>query len=66
MYPLFMPVFNKNMKKVKNNLLKTVIFSAVKNRCTLHRRVFVMKLSNRQRNSQETSFNPDGSGSVHR
>ena len=31
------------MKIVKNILLKIVIFTAVKNRCILHGRVFVMK-----------------------
>ena len=30
------------MKKVKRILLKIVIFTAVKNRCILHGRVFVM------------------------
>ena len=30
------------MKIVKRNLLKIVIFTALKNRCILHGRVFVM------------------------
>ena len=33
------------MKKVKTNQLKIVIFTAVKNRCILHGRVFVMCLN---------------------
>ena len=33
---------SKNMKKVKRNQLKIVIFTAVKSRCILHGRVFVM------------------------
>ena len=32
------------MKKVKQFQLKTIIFTAVKNRCVLHGRVFVMYL----------------------
>ena len=35
-------VLNKNMKIVKKNQLKIVIFTEVKNRCILHGRVFVM------------------------
>ena len=35
-------VLIKNMKKVKNIQTKIVIFTAVKNRCMLHGRVFVM------------------------
>ena len=34
------------MKKVKKFQLKIVIFTAVKNRCMLHARVFVMKQLN--------------------
>ena len=33
---------SKNKKTIKKFHLKTVIFSAVKNRCILHWRVFVM------------------------
>ena len=33
---------SKNMKIVKDIQLKIVIFTAVKNRCILHGRVFVM------------------------
>ena len=32
---------SKNMKKVKKNQLKIVIYTAMKNRCILHGRVFV-------------------------
>ena len=32
------------MKRVKKNQKKMVIFTAVKNRCILHWRVFVMKI----------------------
>ena len=41
MYPQYM-FKSKNMKKVKKNQLKIVIFTAVKNCCILHGRVFVM------------------------
>ena len=37
-------VSEQNMKIVKKNQLKIVIFTAVKNRCILHGRVFVMFL----------------------
>ena len=36
-------VLSKNMKKDKRFQLKIVIFTAVKNRCILHGRVFVMQ-----------------------
>ena len=36
-------VLSKNMKLVKHFQLKIVIFTAVKNRCILHGRVFVMR-----------------------
>ena len=39
-------VLSKTMKIVKKFQLKIVIFSAVKNRCILHGRVFVMCLEN--------------------
>ena len=41
MYPQYM--FLANMKIVKTFQLKIVIFTAVKNRCLLHGRVFVME-----------------------
>ena len=37
-------VLSKNVKVVKHIQQKFVIFTAVKNRCMLHGRVFVMKL----------------------
>ena len=43
------------MKMVKRNQLKIFIFTAVKNRCILHGRVFVMNSRSRE-NSNNTGF----------
>ena len=37
--------FEQRYKKVEKNKLKIVIFTAVKNRCKSHGRVFIMTLS---------------------
>ena len=36
--------FEQNKKKVKHFQMKIVIFTSMKNRCMLHRRVFVMNI----------------------
>ena len=42
MYPQYMFCFEQKYENNKNNQLKIVIFTAVKNGCILHGRVFVM------------------------